>query len=100
MMMNRVRAAGPRHQAGQLAEALVDWSTSSSASSCTPRTCPVEQGYGASAKTRSWKGSASRSGAQCVRSDLVYTVGKLMLLKLRQDIEAAAGQGVFASRVP
>ena len=29
---------------------------------------------------------------------LVYTVGKLMLLKLRQDYKAAAGQGVFAAR--
>ena len=31
---------------------------------------------------------------------LVYTVGKLMLLKLRQDYKAAAGQGVLAAHVP
>ena len=29
---------------------------------------------------------------------LVYSVGKLMLLKLRQDYKAAAGQGVLAAR--
>ena len=31
---------------------------------------------------------------------LVYTVGKLMLLKLRQDYKTAAGQGVLAAHVP
>ena len=78
------------------------WCASSSASSCTPRTCRSSRACACSARRRSWKKRARAREAERGTFDptyLVYTVGKLMLLKLRQDYKPAAGQGVFAPNV-
>ena len=82
------------------------WSASpasSSASGCTPRTGRWSRACGSSATRRSWRKrarGARPSAARSIRPIWSTRAGKLMLLKLRQDWQAAAGRQVLAARVP
>ncbi len=67
---------------------------SSSASGCTPRTCRWSRACGSSATRRIWRKASARREAERGTFDptyLVYTAGKLMLLKLRQDWKEQQG---------
>ena len=76
---------------------------SSSASGCTPRTCRWSRACACSASEALLEEASARREAERGTFDpayMVYSVGKLMLLKLREDYKAHAGRGVLAARVP
>ena len=67
---------------------------SSSASACTARTCRWSRGC-ASSGTRRFsrrpRRAAKPSAARSIPSYVVYSIGKLMMLKLRQRLQGTAG---------
>ena len=81
---------------GQLAEALdPPRPLHRRASSCTPRTCRSSRESASSATRRSWKKPSARREAERGTFDptyLVYSAGKLMLLKLRNDYKQQQGK--------
>ena len=76
------------------------WRASSSASACTAKTCRWSRGCASSATRRSSRRpprGVRPSAARSIRRYLVYSVGKLMMLKLRHDYKEQQG-GKFSLR--
>jgi hypothetical protein len=80
---------------GQLAEALIRSAASSSASGFTARTCRSSRASVSSATRRSSRKPSARREAERGTFDpsyILYSAGKLMLLKLREDYKAQCGR--------